>query len=140
MAFGCIYLYIHLKWMLIDSIYFWIVTFTTVGFGDIVISVDDQENFLMACLVVYRTFGLALLAGLIDSLVAWVNVRKEQLKKRASRLRDFRNTMLEKQYFFSGHANENGAKGSASSRIRRKVSFERRHNKQLDQFERSTLC
>lgn len=60
--------------MLIDSIYFWIVTFTTVGFGDIVISVDDQENFLMACLVVYRTFGLALLAGLIDSLVAWVNV------------------------------------------------------------------
>ena len=127
--------------MLIDSIYFWIVTFTTVGFGDIVISVDDQENFLMACLVVYRTFGLALLAGLIDSLVAWVNVRKEELKKRASRLRDFRSTLLEKQYFISRHANENDEKGSASSKIRRKISFERRHNKQqLDQFERSTLC
>ena len=127
--------------MLIDSIYFWIVTFTTVGFGDIVISVDDQENFLMACLVVYRTFGLALLAGLIDSLVAWVNVRKEELKKRASRLRDFRSTLLEKQYFISRHVNENDEKGSASSKIRRKISFERRHNKQqLDQFERSTLC
>ena len=79
-------LYIHVgivvsmsreDWTYVDATYFWIVTFTTVGFGDQTMEI----RVLQGALIVYRMFGLALLAGVIDSLVAWIKMRKEQLKK-----------------------------------------------------------
>ena len=68
-------------WFLLDSIYFWVVTFTTVGLGDLLHSDKVYHNYMIP-LIVYRTFGLALLAGFIDSLVAWINVRKKAFQKR----------------------------------------------------------
>ena len=61
----------------VDSIYFWFVTFTTIGFGDITYDVSHWEYWLM----VYRLFGLALLAGIIDSIVVWLKERRKKLKK-----------------------------------------------------------
>ena len=61
----------------VDNLYFWFVTFTTIGFGDITYDISDREFSFM----VYRLFGLALLAGIIDSIVGWLKERRKKLKK-----------------------------------------------------------
>ena len=70
------------KWTFIDSIYFWFVTFTTVGFGDVIEPLESEVDYVIP-LVLYRIFGLTLLAGVIDSMVAWLKVRKKALKMKA---------------------------------------------------------
>ena len=64
---------------LFESIYFWIVTFTTVGFGDITTPLDVQVDWAIP-LMAYRIFGLAMLAGVIDSLIEYIDTRKEQVR------------------------------------------------------------
>ena len=61
----------------VDNLYFWFVTFTTIGFGDITYDISDWEFSFM----VYRLFGLALLAGIIDSIIGWLKERRKKLKK-----------------------------------------------------------
>ena len=62
----------------VDNIYFWFVTFSTIGFGDITYDVSDWEYSLM----VYRLVGLTLLAGIIDSIVVWLKERRKKLKRK----------------------------------------------------------
>ena len=62
----------------VDNIYFWFVTFSTIGFGDITYELSDWEYLLM----VYRLFGLTLLAGIIDSIVVWLKERRKKLKRK----------------------------------------------------------
>ena len=62
----------------VDNIYFWFVTFSTIDFGDITYDVSDWEYSLM----VYRLFGLAWLAGIIDSIVVWLKERRKKLKRK----------------------------------------------------------
>ena len=81
-AAGCMFTFYFENWGILDSIYFWVVTFTTVGLGDVLMSEKYQLHEYMAPLVVYRTFGLALLAGFIDSLAAWVHVWKSTIQSR----------------------------------------------------------
>ena len=69
------------QWSVVDSIYFWIVTFTTVGFGDL-LQDPEVKDLYMPALVIYRTFGLALLAGVIDSLCAYAAVKKNEMQER----------------------------------------------------------
>ena len=69
------------QWDPVDSVYFWIVTFTTVGFGDIVQDSKIQMDEYMPVLLIYRTFGLALLAGVIDSLVAYAMIKKAEVEE-----------------------------------------------------------
>ena len=63
------------KWSYIDSIYFWVVTFTTVGFGDKLLSYESQNAALP-----YRLVGLSLIAAIIDAISKWVSARKERLQ------------------------------------------------------------
>lgn len=65
-----------LDWTYIDSLYFWFVTFTTVGFGDMSYPINNSQYLVM----IYRMFGLALLAGLIDSAILWANNRRKELE------------------------------------------------------------
>lgn len=97
MCVGCVFTVSKEEWTLLDSIYFWIVTFTTVGFGDIHPSLETEIQYIVP-LVVYRCFGLALLAGLVDSLVAWGKARKEALKEEALRLKRQPSLSLNKKF------------------------------------------
>ena len=81
----------------VDNIYFWFVTFTTIGFGDITYDVSDWEYSLM----VYRLFGLALLAGIIDSIVVWLKDRRKKLKKLRKCMSE-KNELLQDGIFVSG--------------------------------------
>ena len=63
-------------WSYIDALYFWMVTLTTVGFGDLNIPLWQHAPFFP-----YRVFGLALLAGVIDSLSKWMKSRKAALER-----------------------------------------------------------
>ena len=63
---------------LVDIIYFWIVSFTTVGFGDIGHSLDFEIEHAYE-LTVYRLFGLSMVAAIIDSIRAYISLRKEIL-------------------------------------------------------------
>ena len=81
-AAGCIFTVYFEKWTLLDSIYFWVVTFTTVGLGDILQDEKFQLHEYLAPTVVYRTFGLALLAGFIESLYAYIQVWRKEFRAR----------------------------------------------------------
>ena len=63
-------------WEYMDALYFWMVTLTTVGFGDMNIPIREHGGWFP-----YRLGGLALIAGLIDSLSSWMKSRKVALEK-----------------------------------------------------------
>ena len=71
-------------WKLVDTIYYWIVTFTTVGFGDVHFSLEEEINHLYEMLF-YRMFGLSFLAGIIDSIQKYMKFRRKMLEHRSKR-------------------------------------------------------
>ena len=68
---------------IVDIIYFWLVTFTTVGFGDIGPSLEFEIEHAYE-LTVYRIFGLSLVAAVIESLQSYLVLRKNTLQIEAS--------------------------------------------------------
>jgi hypothetical protein len=62
------------RWSLVESVYFWFITFSTVGFGDYVIRkesvVDHMDQWWQQSLrfvfLLYTVFGLSLLASAIN--------------------------------------------------------------------------
>ena len=63
------------NWSLVDTFYFWLVTFTTVGFGDVHFPLEVEiEHFYE--LLLYRVFGLSFLAAIIESIHAYVKYRR----------------------------------------------------------------
>ena len=71
-------------WKLIDTLYFWIVTFTTVGFGDVRFSLDVEIEHVYE-LLFYRMFGLSFLAGIIDSMQKYLKYRRKKIAKGGSK-------------------------------------------------------
>ena len=67
---------------LVDIVYFWIVSLTTVGFGDIGHSLEFEIEHAYE-LTVYRVFGLSLVAAVIESLQSYIALRKETLQVEA---------------------------------------------------------
>ena len=63
-------------WPLIDVVYFWIVTFTTVGYGDFTYPLEIETRYIFQR-VVFRLFGLSFLAGIIEAIQAYLKVRKQ---------------------------------------------------------------
>ena len=72
------------NWSLLDTIYYWIVTFTTVGFGDVTYSLHMEMEY-MPFFVLYRVFGLALIAAIIDAISACFRMEKIEEKKKMLR-------------------------------------------------------
>ena len=71
-------------WSFLEQIYFWIVTLTTVGFGDLTLSIEDEVHN-MSFYLPYRVFGLAILAAIIDALeevVKAFETKREVLKQK----------------------------------------------------------
>lgn len=68
------------KHSLVDITYFWIVSLTTVGFGDISHSLEFEIEHAYE-LTVYRVFGLSLVAGIIESIQAYIALRNETLRR-----------------------------------------------------------
>ena len=66
---------------LVDIVYFWIVTFTTVGFGDLGYSLEFEIEHTYD-LTVYRVFGVSLVAAIIESLQIYISFRKERLQQK----------------------------------------------------------
>ena len=66
-------------WSYIDALYFWMVTLTTVGFGDLNLPLEEQGIYFP-----YRVVGLALLAGVVDSLTSWIRSRKKHFNRLAT--------------------------------------------------------
>ena len=63
------------QWSVMDTLYFWLVTFTTVGFGDKHLPLHVEiEHFYE--LLLYRMVGLSFLAGIIDSIQEYLTFRK----------------------------------------------------------------
>ena len=67
---------------IVDIVYFWLVTFTTVGFGDLGHSLEFEIDHAYD-LTVYRVFGLSLVAAIIESLQSDISLRKEWLQMEA---------------------------------------------------------
>ena len=63
---------------IVDIVYFWITTFTTVGFGDLGHSLQFEIDHAYD-LTVYRLFGLSMVAAIIESLTSLIALRKEKL-------------------------------------------------------------
>ena len=66
------------RWSMVDTVYFWLVTFTTVGFGDVHFPLEVEiEHFHE--LVIYRVFGLSFLAAIIESIHVYIKFRRKLL-------------------------------------------------------------
>ena len=59
-------------WSYVDSIYFWAITFSTVGFGDLLHDTSEQNQ-----LMPYRLIGLILISGLIVCVLRWQQRRND---------------------------------------------------------------
>lgn len=57
---------------LLDSLYYWFVTFTTNGFGDILISTKVKASIFYLWMI-YKWFMLNLVFGLIQSTLVWIS-------------------------------------------------------------------
>ena len=66
------------NWSWIDTFYFWLVTFTTVGFGDVHFPLEVEIDHFYE-LVLFRVFGLSFLAGIIESINDYIKYRKKVL-------------------------------------------------------------
>ena len=74
------------KWSWIDTFYFWLVTFTTVGFGDIHFPLEVEIDHFYE-LVLFRVFGLSFLAGIIESIHVYIKYRKSVIIMKHNRKR-----------------------------------------------------
>ena len=54
------------NWRLIDGFYFSFVTFSTIGYGDIIPARNSGSKIFIA----YLEFGLAIVAGVVDSFIS----------------------------------------------------------------------
>ena len=62
----------------VDTFYFWLVAFTTVGFGDVHFPLEVEIDHFYE-LVLYRVFGLSFLAGIMESIHEYIKYRKSLL-------------------------------------------------------------
>ena len=78
-----------INWSSVDCLYFWIVTFTTVGFGDKNFPLDVEIDHLYELLFL-RVFGLSFIAGIIDSINKYIKYRNKDIGRRSSQhIRNF---------------------------------------------------
>ena len=68
----------------ITTFYYWTVTFTTVGFGDVNYPLEVEINHIYVLLVI-RLMGLTVLAGIIDSIQKYIKYRKRLVLHKAAR-------------------------------------------------------
>ena len=85
----------EVKWSLTDTVYFWIVTFTTVGFGDVAYPLNVEVEHVYE-LLVYRVFGLSFLAGIIDSIQMYLKFRNVILKKKTRKISELKDKLITK--------------------------------------------
>lgn len=90
--FGFLFLAIFLggakdsvDWSVIDLIYYWIITFTTVGYGDLTMPLGVEIK-LIEEQIIFRLIGLAFLAAIIDAFTGYVEMRQNFLKERQKAL------------------------------------------------------
>ena len=85
------------KHSLIDITYFWIVSLTTVGFGDISHSLEFEIEHAYE-LTVYRVFGLSMVAGIIESIQGYIVFRNAALRNKTleKRLDELQSKVAEK--------------------------------------------
>lgn len=78
------YSYVFESWPLLDSLYFCVVTFTTVGYGDLFPETDGGRMF--TSIYVFTSFTLVSIAlgALIEDLVA-VSIRADQMHKKEAK-------------------------------------------------------
>ena len=56
---------------MVNSLYYWFVTFTTTGFGDILLNQKGVMKFYPW--MIFKLFGFNLIAGIVHSVVVWIN-------------------------------------------------------------------
>lgn len=81
----------------IECFYFWLVTFTTVGFGDVILPLHVEMDHVYEMLF-YRLFGLSFLAGIIESIQAYVKFRNKVIAKNSTkRFTQIKHRLLQKR-------------------------------------------
>eukprot|EP00794_Sanderia_malayensis_P011917 gene11917-13151_t len=70
---GALLLHKTSKLSILDSIYFWFVTFTTTGFGDIILTGSDYASSSQYTWVVYKWLLLCLVAAVVQSVFVWIH-------------------------------------------------------------------
>ena len=73
-------------WSLLDAVYYWIITFTTIGYGDLTYSVEVEILYFFQH-VIFRILGLGFLAAIIDSISVYGEYRKELLLEKRKLLK-----------------------------------------------------
>ncbi len=64
-SIGTVTMHLIEKWSLVDSVYFSVVSLTTVGYGDLTPKTDLGKLFVSTYLII----GIALMAALIDNVL-----------------------------------------------------------------------
>ena len=95
------------NWSWTDTFYFWLVTFTTVGFGDLHFPLEVEISHFHE-LVLYRVFGLSFLAGIIESIHEYIKYRKSMLLMKHNKKRLRRKVTGEKKRI-DGHYRATGS-------------------------------
>ena len=81
---------------IINFTYYWIVTFTTVGFGDLYLYTLEEEITNIYILLVYRIFGLSFVSGIIASLEDYVAMKQKELQEKTRVLTETRKAILDR--------------------------------------------
>ena len=123
-------------WHWIDTFYFWLVTFTTVGFGDVHFPLKVEVQHFWE-LVVYRVFGLSFLAGIIESIHEYIKFRQIMLiKQNKQHLQKLSQILI-------GNATPIGLTANFLPGMRRKSFYERTGSwskKDSADIKRNTVC
>ena len=78
------YIAVTKTWSLVEAVYFWIVTFTTVGLGDFHFSLEEEIKHVHL-LLFYRLLGLSFMAAIIESIQKYTTSRKTILVRKSAR-------------------------------------------------------
>lgn len=82
---------------IISYTYYWIVTFTTVGFGDMYLYTFEEEVTHIFVLLLYRLFGLSIVSGIIASVENYVSHKQGQLREKTRILAEARKAIMERK-------------------------------------------
>ncbi len=93
------------NWSMIDCLYYWFCTVATIGYGDL--TLKPRRLATVAFWLLVKLFTLAQMAGLINTVLCWLEAREfEKIKEKTKKLSQ--NVRKKRKYELSNGVHENG--------------------------------
>ena len=75
---GTVFFHFVEGWRWIDSLYFSVITLTTVGYGDF----SPKTDLGKMAAIIYILIGIGLIMGFIDAVYSYQKIRQNRMKER----------------------------------------------------------